>query len=969
MSISNAQRLHGGPIAESHLRSLNAFTHLCDKAREHRDLLWSQRLIEECDRYQLWAGNLGAGNPRFKLSLDYRDQVLNLLKILRRHVGRVLHSLGESELSDRLCWESDDPEELTSGEDSDDSSIEIASDPEGEAQSKDSQESTSQELELLSESIKLTVSCLYQLPIRKPAPVDRLRDKSTGEMQYYEHFDTIYVMDKFPLLDQRVAARLGNLVTRRRRLLRYRESHARHLKGSRSTGGQHIFKRTAQTGRASSLRIGPESVTEQSSRTGASKSEATKLVLGKMQSHLDNDLAALSNADAESTTSDFASEFTEESPVEIPPRPRNEKGQPMTSFECAYCRLLVFKHTEKDWKKHVLEDLQPYVCTFAECELSEHLFESRNAWFNHETQRHRVEFSCNVAGHEVYRTRAGFIEHLSQVHGTTTQVASTLPELFRRPSKDLTTRCNLCGRITQQLKAHVSRHLQHIALFAVPRIHYQSDIDADEIDSNLAQQLTNPASQKDLQDGSLYSDSEVDAAAEMSTKGPEWEQFLTWLSPEDYWETHQKLSHQAIKGIRQSFFEKDQFVSWMKMEARYLWCFGGAGTGKTLLASTIINKIIDSARDLGGEARIGVTFLYLTYKSPRSLNQLLGGLARQLVVRYCASGGLSSVKELWSSAAQNDFEVPPDLQQLDRLLLDLTSITNTFIVIDALDEVTDPSQRRDLLDHLRKLGNANLLIMSQYFDGSDDASQDFEIVGSEFEKDDQHRWIDHKITTNAQLKEMVQQQPGLATKMKKLVSDKCAGVFQIAHLIIDRFEQELLPTDTGKPSAGLSEEQEEAYTNALRQIFDSEDPGRHWALWTLSALYIARKPVPMDTLRRPLSMQENIFYPPKSFDQGRLLKEEDLETFCFGLVSKQNDRLGLTPDSLFEYFDTRKMDKPFPDFHFQMSEALGHDKAVLDMERGIDADIYKPQDGDLSSGGLEGAVPAAEHPKERGPDS
>lgn len=158
------------------------------------------------------------------------------------------------------------------------------------------------------------------------------------------------------------------------------------------------------------------------------------------------------------------------------------------------------------------------------------------------------------------------------------------------------------------------------------------------------------------------------------------------------------------------------------------------------------------------------------------MNQLLGSLARQLVVRYCASGDLSPVKELWSSAAQNDFEVPPDLQQLDRLLLDLTSITNTFIVIDALDEVTDPSQRRDLLDHLRKLGNANLLIMSQYFDGSDDASHDFEIVGSEFEKDDQHRWIDHKITTNAQLKEMVQQQPGLATKMKKLVSDKCAGV-------------------------------------------------------------------------------------------------------------------------------------------------------------------------------------------------
>ncbi|KAK8188772.1 uncharacterized protein BKA78DRAFT_158295 [Phyllosticta capitalensis] len=526
-------------IAESHFLSLDAFNQLWDATEQsdvaQRSPAWLQGLSEEYDRYQLWAGNLGAGNSNYKLSLDYRledasfyrNRVLSLLKILRRHIGRALHVMGEHDLSAQLCCDSDDSQ---IGVEEDESSLGDLSDSENyvsnDRRAEDPRLIQQKELDSLLGSVKLAINCLFQLPIRKPAPVDRLRHRSAKYMKTFEKFDILYVRDKFPLLHPRVASKLGEMVTRRRQLLLYRESHATHLKGSRSIQNHHVQarKHSPQDTKEPSFQLDvTRSATGNSSRTGGSKSEgkseATKFAPGPLHAEQES-LKAQLDTDAESTTSDQASDFTRDQPAQAPPRPRNENGQPLISFECRYCRLIVLKHSDKDWKKHVLEDLQPYVCTFPDCELSEHLFENRDAWFKHEMQKHRIEFFCNVEGHKSYEKRAEFLEHLCKEHGTTNEIASTLPELFRRPSALLSSHCNLCGQRSNGLKAHVSRHLQHIALFAIPRAHYHSDLDAEEDDSNIAQQIgTDGLSGENIEHKSLYSDGEAYEAARASRTG------------------------------------------------------------------------------------------------------------------------------------------------------------------------------------------------------------------------------------------------------------------------------------------------------------------------------------------------------------------------------------------------------------------------------------------------------------------
>src|SRR5438034_8148145 len=54
------------------------------------------------------------------------------------------------------------------------------------------------EMPRIFDSIKFTITCLYKIPIRKPAPLDRLKHKTSIEASFYQHFDVLYVRDKFP---------------------------------------------------------------------------------------------------------------------------------------------------------------------------------------------------------------------------------------------------------------------------------------------------------------------------------------------------------------------------------------------------------------------------------------------------------------------------------------------------------------------------------------------------------------------------------------------------------------------------------------------------------------------------------------------------------------------------------------------------------------------------------------------------
>jgi hypothetical protein len=122
-------------------------------------------------------------------------------------------------------------------------------------------------------------------------------------------------------------------------------------------------------------------------------------------------------------------------------------------------------------RNHVFEDLPPYVCTYPNCELHDYLFDSKDEWYKHEAQRHRVKWFCNTDYHLEYDKQEDFVKHMQTDHNTTFDEGQFTPiqDMFRQPSRSNEGTCNLCMLYSKKLKSHVSRHLQQIALFALPR--------------------------------------------------------------------------------------------------------------------------------------------------------------------------------------------------------------------------------------------------------------------------------------------------------------------------------------------------------------------------------------------------------------------------------------------------------------------------------------------------------------------
>ena len=120
-----------------------------------------------------------------------------------------------------------------------------------------------------------------------------------------------------------------------------------------------------------------------------------------------------------------------------------------------------------------MKDLEPYVCTFPECERYDLIYGDREEWFEHESH-HRQVYHCGERHHEQFADEAQFRHHMAHHHKLAIELTrnSASLSIFLRPTDHrAAVKCQLCGNTTSRLKNHLSHHLERIALFAIPKIH------------------------------------------------------------------------------------------------------------------------------------------------------------------------------------------------------------------------------------------------------------------------------------------------------------------------------------------------------------------------------------------------------------------------------------------------------------------------------------------------------------------
>lgn len=404
------------------LNSFNNFVKRLDALDDATAIAWQ----DELGRLRIWIANIGA-HQQGQLSLDFR---LRDSSHIREQIVQLFRDL------QKVLKDAEAAITKTDHKKANHVAIE-------EARQEDDQKTERQEV---FEEAAVIINCLYQMStvVRQPVRHDRIVESSSINTSHFEAFDREHVTSKFPRADGKLTKRLGMAITKRRRYLKYRERHHTKLAhGLAVAEGETVDEFST---------LSPTVITAEQNH----------------QSAIYNDN---SSEGAFSQTTYGSDSIAGRGPIKIPQPPKGwVSGVP---FECPYCYFLIEVKHKRSWDRHVFKDLQPYTCIFQTCSLPDKMFESRHEWFNHELVAHRDEWLVPLGNQSsnAYPGNSGSDAGDMFTHSSKAAHVALIQSFFI---------CPLCLErfCSQQFEKHVARHLEELALFALP--YTERDLDDKE---------------------------------------------------------------------------------------------------------------------------------------------------------------------------------------------------------------------------------------------------------------------------------------------------------------------------------------------------------------------------------------------------------------------------------------------------------------------------------------------------------
>ncbi|KAF2787070.1 hypothetical protein K505DRAFT_379832 [Melanomma pulvis-pyrius CBS 109.77] len=499
-------------------------------------LIDNEALEDEFGRFRVWSGNLGALQKGHS-ALDYRlrdspllsNNALKLLKELEENLSEAIAVVSGS----RLPYEQQPkPEETEEGDDDDDDDDGFFSEDEDDGSETGAPKT---ELEQRFREVIDIIDNLYKLSVRIRTPTIRSRslkassyrpkDPETGVdiLDQYATFDLQYTRELVTFLraphtndvkdDDPIIERLAKAITLRRRQFKYWKRHRDKLGVStvleEGLPDSHpLIERPDAPHRHDTLEIQlgnpivaalKDAASEQTGKTMLSGTEATR-----HHQSLDDVVDSRSVTSYATTVRDLTGRG-----IDLPPPPKTADGD--KDFECPYCFIICPARYGKGraWKTHILQDLQPYVCTYTDCESSEQLFRSRREWSDHEAS-HRKAWRCPEHPTAVYRSKSGLEDHLRRKHSDSfpeTQLNSII-NVGETSTVDTREKCPICFVEVDMeagfhLQNHVANHLERLAAFALPR---NVNDDLDGASSVASRGRSASTGSQNLSDVSFHSD-------------------------------------------------------------------------------------------------------------------------------------------------------------------------------------------------------------------------------------------------------------------------------------------------------------------------------------------------------------------------------------------------------------------------------------------------------------------------------
>lgn len=251
------------------------------------------------------------------------------------------------------------------------------------------------------------------------------------------------------------------------------------------------------------------------------------------------------------------------------------------------------------------------------------------------------------------------------------------------------------------------------------------------------------------------------------------------MSAPDSSSNYKKALDERHKGTGMWFIISKEFVDWKINRGSFLWLYGKPGSGKSILATTIIENVLDHCRHNPDRA---VAFFYFDFadKEKQQHESMIRSLITQLSTQ---NTHLAQVLDSFYSSC-NDGRIQPTLDALLVLFREVIEhFQQTFIVIDALDECIQRDRLLTVVEDIVgwKLARLHILITSRKENDIEEsitsltkAEERIGVQGSRV-NDDIYAYVHSRIRTDRNLKRW-QKQTDVQQEIEETLIRKADGM-------------------------------------------------------------------------------------------------------------------------------------------------------------------------------------------------
>ena len=270
--------------------------------------------------------------------------------------------------------------------------------------------------------------------------------------------------------------RLAVTLTERRKVLRYWQRHAKKLATEPKevkelvpvqSSSMAVLNHNGQTLNTQGSVEGSQHVQIAPAPSATAKTILSGTVATGCHRKPDDMLDTKSVMSYASTSSDV-----DGNSVDLPSPPAIAFKQ--TEFLCPYCGIVCPSRYAKRraWRAHILQDLQPYVCTYSDCPDGLQMYGTRHTWLEHERLVHRRVWQCFEHKTVFFRLQSDLRRHLESQHkdNVTEAQVQDLLDISQSGLADKREKCPICrisNQFFKELGKHMSFHLEKLATFSV----------------------------------------------------------------------------------------------------------------------------------------------------------------------------------------------------------------------------------------------------------------------------------------------------------------------------------------------------------------------------------------------------------------------------------------------------------------------------------------------------------------------